>query len=276
MFILISSIILALGFGATSAFTFWKVTEGYQFYRPILIALSGFAIMILFWMLFIDVFGNVITLKKKYNKFDKKISTLLLRDGIHFITVISLTKVKIHGKSRLPKNGEKFLLVCNHRSNFDPLITYALFKDTPLAFITKQSNFKIPLGGKLMKVVDFQGVDRSDPLQSLEVMNRCANLVSNDVCSIAVYPEGTRIHEKEMGPFHEGVFSIATKAHCPIVICTITATDKIHENYPRKFTKIHLDVVRTMYPEEFIDRPVKEISDEARELMTLNLARYHE
>ena len=184
--------------------------------------------------------------------------------------------MKVSGRSRLPKNGMKFLYVSNHKSNFDPMISYVILKEYNVPFITKMSNFKIPLGGRLMTVVGFTGINREDPLQSLEVMNKCAAFIKEDKGSIGVYPEGTRIKEKGLANFHEGVFSIALKAKCPIVVSTIRNSENIHKNFPFKTSYVNLDIVRTIYPEDYDGLNAKQISDLAKEIMEANLRRYHE
>ena len=204
------------------------------------------------------------------------IAYFLLIDGIHYITNHALVRVKVIGRSRLPKNGQRFLLVCNHRSRFDPMTQLVILKDHHLAYISKPSNFKAPLGGKLMKICHFQGIIREDPLQSLEIMNTCTDLLKNDICSVGVYPEGTRTKDNVLLPFHEGVFGIATKAKCPIVVATTRGTEKVHKNFPFHISYVNFDIVKTIYPEEYEDKPLKVISDEVREMMLDHLARYHE
>ena len=274
MFIGLSTFLLALLLAIISAFTFWCVINPWDFYRPIIMFIVFYIALLVTWLIVIEIIGAILNKKKHISKNDYRIAKFLLAEGIQCINNHALIRVKFVGRSRLPKNGQRFLYVSNHKSNFDPMIAYVLLKEYNVPFITKPENFKIPFGGKLMRIVDFQAIQRDDPLKSLDTINNCISLIKQDKCSIGVYPEGTRIHSNELGDFHEGVFSIALKAKCPIVISTVRNTEKIHKNFPKRFSYVNFDIVRTIYPEDFSDMTAKALSDMCKEIMNANLERY--
>lgn len=274
MFIGLSTFLIALLLALISSASFWRIVYWWDFYRPIVMFFVFYIAMLAFWWIFIDVYGRIVQKKKNLTDTEYKLARFLLTDGIHFINNHALIRVKVMGRSRLPKNGQRFLYVCNHKSNFDPMITYVTLKEYNLPFITKPENYKIPLGGRLLQAVDFLAIQRDDPLKSLDTINKAVELIKTNKCSIGVYPEGTRVAGEEFGPFHEGVFSIALKAKCPLVIGTIKNSDKIKKNFPFKTSDVHLDIVKTIYPEDFEDMTPKALSDMAKEIMEANLARY--
>ena len=139
-----------------------------------------------------------------------------------------------------------------------------------LAFVAKKSNFKIPLAYWHLHKVLYLPIDRNDLMQSLQVMKLCSERIANNVTSYAIFPEGTRSKTGELGPFHEGVFNVAIKAHCPIVICTIKGTDKVKKRWPR-ITKTQIDVVATLPPEDFEGKTAKAVSDQVREIIQYDL-----
>ena len=49
-------------------------------------------------------------------------------------------RLEVSGLEKLPTEG-RFLLVCNHRSNFDPILTWQILKKQNLAFVSKPENF---------------------------------------------------------------------------------------------------------------------------------------
>ena len=269
MFIGLSIFLGALALAIVGPFTFWPWVNPYDFYIPIVLFIGGYLGLILVWWIFIDLSGRLLSLfekPKKVNKFTR----FLLCEGMRYIDFLAMVRVKINGKEKLPRN-QRFLLVQNHASKFDPMIVNGYFRKYDIAFITKPSNMKIPLAKRLMPRLFFQPIDREDPIQSLGVMRNSIELISNNVTSIGVYPEGTRHQDGQVGEFHEGVFNICLKAKCPLVVITTSNTDKIHKNFPKRITKVNLNVVKVYTPEEIEGKTALALSNEVRELMLKDL-----
>lgn len=64
---------------------------------------------------------------------------------------LKTAKVHVHveGKELVPNDGQ-FLLVCNHISTFDPMITITTLADKNLAFVAKKEIFGIFAAGKYL------------------------------------------------------------------------------------------------------------------------------
>lgn len=165
---------------------------------------------------------------------------------------IKLLRIHVHteGLEELPKSG-RFLLVSNHRSNFDPILTWHILKKYDLAFISKPENFKIPIFGRIIRKCCFLPIDRENPRNALQTVEKAARLIERDEVSIGVYPEGTRSRQCVLLPFHNGVFKIAQMANVPIVVAAIEGTEKIHLNCFRRRTDVQLRIVDVM-PVEFV------------------------
>lgn len=269
MIIGLSIFLGAIALAITGSLTFWPVTEGYQFYIPIVLFIAGYLAMMLLWWVFIDLYGRVLSLfekPKKVNKFTR----FLLCEGMRYIDFLAGVHVKIHGKEQIPLK-ERFLLVQNHASKFDPMIVNGFLKKYDIAFITKPSNMKIPLAKRLMPRLFYQPIVREDPLQSLGVMRNSVELINRNVTSIGVYPEGTRHQDGRIGDFHEGVFNICLKAKCPLVVITTSNTDKIHKNFPFKLTRVNLNVIKVYTYEEMEGKTALALSNEVKELMLKDL-----
>lgn len=265
MILILSFILLPIALAITGSLTFWPVTHGYDFYIPIILWFAGLAGNFILWSFLLIVFGKMTNQKIEHDK-PSKWSQFWLIDSLRFLDFFAFIRVKVTGQELIPPK-ERFLLVSNHRSNFDPMITYHKFGHYQLAYITKPSNFKIPFGHRFIRGLGFMPIERDDPLQSLEVVKKSISKIQNDYTSVAVYPEGTRHHDCVMGEFHEGMFNIALKAGCPIVVMTIVGTEHISNNYPWKMTRVRLDVIKTIPFEEFQFKTAKQISDEVREMM---------
>ncbi|MBO4285748.1 MAG: 1-acyl-sn-glycerol-3-phosphate acyltransferase [Bacilli bacterium] len=269
---------LAVANAIVAPLTYWKIVNWWDFYIPIVMFVATYIVALLLVMLFLQIMGMILLFvhkKMPNNKLITHRARFFLKNGLALINFHSNIKVKTKGLAKLPKN-ERFLLVCNHRSNYDPMISIVELMRYQVDFITKDSNMRIPIGGNYLKTLNFLPVDRNDPMQSLQMMNKAVQLIQDDVCSIGVYPEGTRGHTDKMLPFHEGVFNIALKAECPIVIATVKNTDQIKKNAPFRRTKVFHDIVTVIPYEEIEGKTAKAVSALVRDIMENNLRRYEQ
>ena len=173
-------------------------------------------------------------------------------------------KIRVTGKEKIKDIGA-FLLVGNHRSNFDPFVTAIALKKYKLAFISKAENFKVPMLGKVARKCMYTSIDRKNPRNAIKTINRTAEHIKNDGVSFAVYPEGTRSKGVNMLPFHDGVFKIAEKAEAPVVIAGIRGTEKVHKRAPWRRTVVYLDILDVIDREKVQELSSHEIADTVRE-----------
>ncbi len=210
-----------------------------------------FIIIVALFLLYVLVlWGSIwfVDRNKDYMK-DSRFYRMLLNIG--GILAIHGTRLKIHteGLEKIPKDS-RFLLVCNHRSKYDPIVTWYVLRKYNLAFISKIENFKVFLYGKVVRRTCSLPIDRVNRGNALETVKKAALLIQDDEVSVGVYPEGTRSKDRNLLPFHNAVFKIAKFAGCPIVVISITGTEQIHINYPRKHTDIYFKVIETVSKDE--------------------------
>lgn len=270
MFVIIFCVLCALALSITSAFTFWPVTIWYDFYRPLVMFIAGyFAGLAISWI-FIDVSGRIMCDKKKNYTKPSNFARFLLTQGMFYIDFHANVRLKKIGLDKMP--NQPFLLVCNHKSKFDPMITAAVFRKIHLAFVTKEDNMKIPLAGRLMWRNCYMPVDRSDKLQSLEQFKKAAELIGSGASSVGIYPEGSRQEEHViLVDFHNGTFNIAIKTGCPIVILTMTGTSGIHKNFPFKRSKVTMKCVQVLYADDYDGMNALELSNYVHDIMYRDL-----
>ena len=96
-----------------------------------------------------------------------------------------------------------------------------------LLFISKESNFKIPLIGLLIRKAGYLSIDRENGMRALRTLKQAADLVTREGISVGIYPEGTRSKTGELQEFKEGAFYLAKKAGVPVVVMSTTNTEKI-------------------------------------------------
>jgi len=266
-------LVIAIGLAVTGSFTFWPVQFGYDFYKPIVLFIGGYIAGVIILgtaYLLIGLLG--VSKDKEYNKPSVFARTLFIW-LLDYVNRKARLKITIKGRNKFPVT-ERFLLVCNHKSVFDSMIITQFFGKKDIAFMTKRDNMKIPLANRLMNRICYLPLDRDNKTQSLEQMKRAEKLLVDNVSSIGVFPEGTRIKdERILGPFHEGVFNIALKAKVPVLVCVVKNTRSIHKNWPIKATNIELNILGQITYEEMENRTAKDISDEVHELMFNELSK---
>ena len=164
------------------------------------------------------------------------------------------------GLEKIPQD-QKMLFVGNHRSNFDPILTWYALKESQLAFISKEENFHVPLFGRIIRRCCFMAIDRENPKNAMKTILKAAELLKKKEVSVAVYPEGTRSKTCELLPFHNGVFKIAQRAEVPIVVVAVRGTENIHKNYIRHRSDVWIDIIDVLSAEEINGSRSKDIGD---------------
>ena len=193
--------------------------------------------------------------------------------GLYLELLIPLVRVRVHtkGLEQTPKSG-RFLLVCNHLHEADPVLLLHFFRKSQLAFIGKQEVKKMFLIGPLMHKILCQLINRENDREALKTIITCIRLIKEDEVSVAVFPEGYIKPDRKLHHFRSGVFKIATKTGVPIVVCTLTNTNHIIKNFLRlKPTDVDLHLIKTIHPEEYAGMTTVEIADMVYHMMAEDL-----
>ncbi len=226
----------------------------------------------LFLMAFLFLWGaSLLANPQKPQQHDSRFYRTLI--DLYVALLIPLARVRMHtkGLEQTPKSG-RFLLVCNHLHEADPVILLHFFRKSQLTFITKQEVQSMFLVGRLMHKILCQPVNRENDREALKTIINCIRLIKEDEASVAVFPEGYIKPDRKLHHFRSGVFKIATKTNVPIVVCTITNTNHIIRNLLRlKPTDIDLHLIKTIQPEEYAGMTTVEIADMTYTLMAEDL-----
>ncbi len=217
---------------------------------------------LLYWAI-LGLFSLRIDLKKEYEK-PSPFYMFLLNSAYWFVDTAARTKVKVTGLEKIPKD-RRFLFVSNHLSRFDPMIQSVVLRKTPISFISKPSNFKIPIGRRFMVRSCYISIDRESPRNAAKSISRAASLISSDAVSVGVYPEGTRSVDGKLGEFKAGCLKAATKSGCPIVVSAIRGTENIHKRAPWRRTNVYIDILEVIETEK--NEKTAELSERIYELI---------
>ena len=231
-------------------------------------ALDYTLLLALCYAAFIVALALVVDLEKpnaKFNKFYGKVISFTLKIALSACNA----KVTVEGEEKIPEG--RFVLVQNHKSMFDPLATLAYLGKHEIGFITKPENFHLPIINKFMHRICCIAIDRENARNAVKSINAAADNVKNNICSMGIYPEGTRVKEGEMLPLHAGSFKIATKSGAPLVITTVDNTNLIRKNAPFKRTNITLRICEVIPAKEVSASTTVELSERAFRIMSESL-----
>lgn len=150
------------------------------------------------------------------------------------------TPDQINGKSAV-------MVVCNHRSDFDPFALAAAILPLETKYVAKSDLFKVPFGGWAMQRAGDLAV-RFDPKRSGgwgTVKGSTGQLLADAAAhfqagnSIAIFPEGNRLgayvdktieagkHPTKLMPFKPPFFDCARKNGVPVVCVSMAGTDAV-------------------------------------------------
>ena len=120
---------------------------------------------------------------------------------------------KVVGLENLPEGGA--LLCANHASGWDPvLIAVSLPNDSRLSFMGKDSLFRIPLLGPIIRKLGAFPVKRGG--NDLVAMKTAMKALT-DGRRLLVFPEGTRVEHQGDADAKGGVTVMATRTGTPMV-----------------------------------------------------------
>lgn len=199
---------------------------------------------------------------KKHSPFYRFCSNFIIIDS-----VIQLLRIRLHvtGTEILP--DEKFLLVGNHRSALDPLITMRVLSKYNMGFVAKKELFCIPIIGRLMHKCFCLSLNRENIREQVGTINQAIQLIKTQTASIGIYPEGTRNPTKELLPFMNGAFRIAKKAECQIVVAIIRNPEQAIRNIPLRKTDVYLDFIGVLDKDYVLQHTTLQIGDAVFNIM---------
>ena len=170
MIVLIFALI-ALAIALVYAFYFSAVTGLADIWKPLLMFLGSFVAINVLYLLVMWLIG--LPVKAAPRARQSEICRVAGVSICSFILGHCWTRVHTEGLEKLPKDS-RFLLVCNHRSSFDPLATMWALRDYNVSFISKPSNLKIPIVGKLAWGAGYLPINREDNREALKTILQAA------------------------------------------------------------------------------------------------------
>ncbi|MGV3027002.1 lysophospholipid acyltransferase family protein [Clostridium thermobutyricum] len=157
---------------------------------------------------------------KKFNLSVYRISSAWAR----LMMRLSGARITVTGEKYL-KEGETYLFVSNHQSNFDiPLLLSAI--RCPKGFIAKKELGNIPILTFWMKKIHCVFMDRDNIRKSAEAIVKGIQILKAGH-SMVIFPEGTRSKGGPVKEFKAGSFKLALKSKVKIIPVTIDGSYKL-------------------------------------------------
>jgi len=204
----------------------------------------------------------------------------LYRTGLYFRGLGPLL-AKVNPSWRVRVSGitveeprRPYVVVSNHQSMADiPLVSHIGFE---MKWIGKESLFRIPIMGWLMKLAGDIPLDRGDRRQGAKVLLR-ANYYLQHRCSVMFFPEGTRSSDGRVGRFNDGAFLMAIRNQVPVLPLALDGSLNCLPKHSWIFgavQDIHLHVLPPVETAGLTSRDVADLRDRVRALIIEQIARW--
>jgi len=175
-------------------------------------------------------------------------------------------KTIIIGRKKF-SNRKSYVVVANHQSQLDILLSFGLFKH--FKWISKVEVFKVPFIGWNMYLNDYIGIDRGNKNSTEKMMEQCEERLSQG-SSVFFFPEGTRSKTTEVQKFKTGAFHLAHKMKVPLMLIAIHGTGKALPKHTLRYSgrqNLYLKVIGEMPYEQFSHLTVEETAEKARNII---------
>lgn len=262
--VLILSIIISL---VIVYFNYWPLSINILWQFPLWFVIIFLSIFLLI-ILMIIVLSVIIQPEDKTSRASRFLRAMNIYIA-KTVNVIFGLRIKTYNLDLLPEDS-KYMIVSNHQSNLDPLILISILKNPDLIMIMKDNMMKVPFISRWLVSAGFLPLNRDNNREALKTILEGNSWVESGR-SLGVYPEGTRSKKTELLPFKNGVFKIALKAECPIVVCTTDGMHKVKKNFPLVPTRIFFKVSKVIPYEEIKDLNTNEIGAMVHTIMTHDL-----
>lgn len=162
-------------------------------------------------------------MNKRQNLWYRTMAHIVARPAIPFFL-----NVKSEGEENIPEKGAA-LIVCNHRSWTDPIIT-AIELNRPINFLAASFNFFIPVVGWVFKNAGVLPLYPEGGKKNEPSLKKCIKLLKRGEL-VGIYPEGMQNFLTPEGEkikrFHTGFVRIALAAGVNIIPMAIIAEKEV-------------------------------------------------
>ena len=261
-------LIVLASLGAVATYYFGGFTNSIQWiWLPFVLGFAYFWGLFLLHAIYMAIFAFFVNHSKKTDYKPNRYGMWML--GQTCYVLFWLFRVRLHatGLGKVPGPERKFMLVSNHLSGFDHVGLISLFVRHRMICVSKKENLDVILAGGWIRYSGYIAIDQTDVVSGTKAMALAGSYIAEDVCSVAIAPEGTRnknFPDPELLPFHPGSFQMAYASQCPIVVFAIQNTNAILRRFPLRPTDVYFDCVGVLEYEEYKDLSPHDVAELTR------------
>ena len=139
--------------------------------------------------------------------------------------------------------------------------------DRLVGFVAKKEMLKSPVIGMWLEKAHCIPLDRENPREAIKTINYGVELLKKGY-SLAIFPEGTRSKDGNIGEFKKGSLKLATKAKAPIVPIAI---DRAYTSFEKdkkfKPSKIKVTFGNAISTAELTKEEEKTLNEDVRNII---------
>lgn len=208
-------------------------------------------------------FAWMIRYSRHPEKYPLEVRYQKARKLIRYVAKHLRVRYEVNNFELLNKMDEPFLLIANHRSDFDPLLFIAL-SEKPITFVAKIEVKKFPFIGRIVKAIGGVFLNRSDIRQQLLVLKEVERSLNEDKdCSWTIFPEGTRnksLKENPLLDFHSGSFKIYQRTKAPLIYAALYGTERVFKTKHYKYYPCVGEIFGPINEDKYRELPSKDIA----------------
>lgn len=175
-------------------------------------------------------------------------------------------KLDLHGLENRDFEGAKILAV-NHVSLVDLFIWSAVWRH-PGTVLYKKEFGRIPLMGRVMRMLGFIEVDRGNKESARDSVALAAKRIREEGLAMWIAPEGTRSRQGGLQEFKMGAFHLAMQTQSPIVPSIMRGAEKVNPmgSFIMRSGTVRIDFLPPIPTADWNRRELRTKSVEIREL----------
>jgi len=177
-----------------------------------------------------------------------------------------------HTGGQLPENKRNpYVMVSNHESFVDMLLISHL--KIEMKWMSKESLFKIPLVGWMMRMSGDISLIRGDRASGSAALDQCKVWLQRQV-SVMIFPEGTRSVTGEMREFKDGAFRLAIETGTPVLPLVVHGTRTALRKHDWRMgdSDAEVRVLEPIPTDGLTEADIPMLRDKVRNLMISELA----
>ncbi|MFT5122607.1 MAG: 1-acyl-sn-glycerol-3-phosphate acyltransferase [Kiritimatiellia bacterium] len=198
------------------------------------------ALLVVFWIPFV-----YLVWRRDSDEFKYRTSAAIRRLNLSVCRINPLIELDIQEGFKADPN-RAYIVIANHQSMADiPLLSNL---PMPLKWVSKESLFKIPLTGWLMRMARDIPVRIHDP-DKTEILDR-AKAYGEHGLSVVFFPEGKRSKDGYLYRFSRGAFELAVESGIPILPVALDGLHRLLPMHSWRFTGEGKVKLKVLHPVE--------------------------